>query len=73
MKEFADGISKCNGIEKYSSDRAENLVGNGEIAPYEQFFLLPQCFLKSSATKWSNVVIVCERVKGKAMFSSEGY
>ena len=30
------------------SDRAENIVGNGEIARYEQFLLFPQCFQKLS-------------------------
>ena len=26
------------------SDSVENIVGKGEIARYEQFLLLPQCF-----------------------------
>ena len=26
------------------SDRVENIVGNGEIARYEQFLLFQQCF-----------------------------
>ena len=30
------------------SDRIENIVGKGEIACYEQFLLLPQCFQKLS-------------------------
>ena len=41
----------------------ENILGKGEIARYEQFLLFPKCFLKSSATKCSNVVIDWERVK----------
>ena len=28
------------------SDCAENIVGKGEIARYEQFLLFPQCFQK---------------------------
>ena len=28
------------------SDWVENIVGKGEIAHYEQFLLLPQCFQK---------------------------
>ena len=31
-----------------SSDWVENIVGKGEIAPYEQFLLFPQCFQKLS-------------------------
>jgi hypothetical protein len=31
LKEIADDISKCNEIEKYSSERAENLVGKGKL------------------------------------------
>ena len=27
-----------------SQKRVENTVGEGEIAPYEQFLLFPQCF-----------------------------
>ena len=30
------------------SDWAENIVGIGDIARYEQFLLFSQCFLKSS-------------------------
>ena len=29
------------------SKRVENTVGNGEIPFYEQFLLIPQCFLKT--------------------------
>ena len=30
------------------SDLIENIVGKGEIARYEQFLLVPQCFQKLS-------------------------
>ena len=30
------------------SDRVEKIVGEGEIACYEQFLLFPQCFHKLS-------------------------
>ena len=30
------------------SDWVANIVGKGEIAPYEQFLLFPQCFQKLS-------------------------
>ena len=32
------------------SDQVENIVGEGEIARYEQFLLFPQCFPKLSFT-----------------------
>ena len=38
-----------------SSDWVENIMGEGEIARYEQFLLFPQCFQKLSvvdASKW---------------------
>ena len=31
------------------SNSIKNIVANGEIAHYEQFFHLPQCFQRSSA------------------------
>ena len=31
------------------SDWVENIVGEGEIACYEQFLLFPQCFRKLSS------------------------
>ena len=47
LKEFADDNFKFNenGIKFFSGE--ENIVGNGEIAHYEQFFLFPQCFQKT--------------------------
>ena len=38
------------------SDRVENVVGKGEIAPYEQFLLFPQCFQKLSVVDASKRV-----------------
>ena len=35
-------------MEIQLSDWVENIVGNGEIARYEQFLLFPQCFQKVS-------------------------
>ena len=35
------------------SDCVENIVGNGEIARYEQFLLFPQCFQKLSVVDGS--------------------
>ena len=58
LKECADDISKRDEIERLSCDSAKNIAGKEEIARYEQFRIFPQSFLKSSATNWSNVVIV---------------
>ena len=44
-------------------DRAENIVGKGEIARYEQFLLFPQCFQKAYFPEASKGVIVWEWVK----------
>ena len=38
------------------SDRAENVVGKGEIARYEQFLLFPQRFQKPSVVDESKCV-----------------
>ena len=40
------------------SDWVENIVGEGEIACYEQFLLFPQCFQKVSvvdASEWVSI------------------
>ena len=46
------------------SKPVENTVGKGEIARYEQFLLLPQCFRKACFPRASKGVIVWEWVKG---------
>ena len=38
---------KYGQMEKQLSDWVENIVGNGEIAHYEQFLLFPRCFSKA--------------------------
>ena len=45
------------------SKRLENTVGKGEIARYEQFLLVPQCFQKACFPGVSKGVIVWEWVK----------
>ena len=47
MKEFADDNFKFDENGRRLSRRVENTVGKGEIARYEQFLLLPQCFQKA--------------------------
>ena len=43
--------------------KVENIVGKGEIARYEQFFLFPQCFQKACFPVASKGVIVWEWFK----------
>ena len=51
------------------SDCVENIVGEGEIAPNEQFLLFPQCFRKLSVADASKRVSREERVKSKPHFN----
>ena len=43
-----DMMLKIRQMEIKLSESVENIVGKGEIAPYEQFLLFPQCFQKLS-------------------------
>ena len=47
LKEFADDNFKLYEKDRKFSKWVENTVGKGEIARYEQFFLLPQCFQRT--------------------------
>ena len=40
----------------------KNIVAKGEIAHYEQFLLLPQCFQKTSAAEAPETICMWERV-----------
>ena len=44
LKELADNNLKFDENGRKLSKWVENTVGKGEIAHYEQFLLLPQCF-----------------------------
>ena len=44
-------------------DRVENIVGKGENAGYQRFFLFQQCFKKASFPDMSKGVIVWEWIK----------
>ena len=46
LKDFADEYFKFDENGRKYSKWVENIVGKGEIAHYEQFHLLPLCFLK---------------------------
>ena len=60
LKEFADDNLKFDDNERKLSKQVENTVGKGEIACYEQFLLLPQCFQKACFPGASKGVIVWE-------------
>ena len=46
LKEFADDNFRFDRNGAKFSKMAENTVGKGEIAHYEQFLRFPQCFQK---------------------------
>ena len=61
--------SAADDLKKHFSDymenilnRADNIVAKEEIAAYEQFLLLPQCFRKSSAEDVSQFIFMIKRV-----------
>ena len=60
MKEFADDNFKFDENGRKLSKQAENIVGKGEIAHYEQFLLFPQCFQKACFPGVPKGVIVWE-------------
>ena len=47
LKEFADDNFEFDENGGKFSERVENTVGKGEIAPYKQFLLFPQCFQRT--------------------------
>ena len=63
MKEFADDNFKFDENGRKLSKWAENTVGKGEIARYEQFLLFPQYFQKACFPGVSKGVIVWEWIK----------
>ena len=58
LKEFADDISKMTLVMEIVSERVENIVGNGENAGFQHFFLFPQCFQKPSFPGTLKLLIV---------------
>ena len=44
LKQFADDDFKFDENSRKFSKRVENTLDKGEIARYEQFLLIPQCF-----------------------------
>ena len=51
--------------------KVENILAKGEVARFEQFLLLSQCFQKSSAAEASERVFMWERVKPHENQASE--
>ena len=49
LKQFADENFELDENDRKFSQGVENTLGKGEIARYEQFLLLPQCFQKTCA------------------------
>ena len=62
LKAFADDKLNVTKMIIIVFNRAENIVGKEEIAHYEQFLLLPQCFQKASFPEAPKGVIVWEWV-----------
>ena len=50
-------------MKEWLLTEVENSVAKGDIAHFDQFLLLPQCFQKSSAAESSESVCMRERVK----------
>ena len=67
LKQSADDNSKLEENSRKFPKRAENTVGKGEIARYEQVLLYPRCFQKASFPQASKGVIVWEWVIAAAM------
>ena len=63
LKQSADDNFDFDENSRKFSKRLENTVGKGEIARYEQFLLVPQCFQKACFPEASKGVIVWEWVK----------
>ena len=63
LKHFADDNFKSDENGRKFSKRVENTVGKGEIARYEQYLLLPQCFQKTFTADMLKPGLVWERVK----------
>ena len=63
LKEFADDNFKFDRIGRKLPKWVENTVGKGEIACYERFLLLPQCFQKICTADTKKPGLVWERAK----------
>ena len=61
LKEFADNNFKFDENDGKFSNRVENIVGKGEIAPNEQFLHFPHCFHNTN----------CRHVKTRAYLGKD--
>ena len=62
-KKFADNNFKFDENGQKFFKHVENTEVKGEIAPYEQFLLFPQCFQKTCSADMWKPGLVWERVK----------
>ena len=51
LKAFADDQLNASRTPKFLLDRVENIVGKGENAGYQHFFLFPKCFQEPSFSR----------------------
>ena len=63
LKEFSDDNFKFDENDRKLSQWVENTVAKEEIARYEQFLLLPQCFQKACFPGASKGAVVWKSVK----------
>ena len=57
LKQFADNNLDFIHIMIYVFDQVENMVGKGEKAGYEHFFLFQQCFLRASFWQYAAQIL----------------
>ena len=62
LKELPDDNLNFDENARNFSKQAENTVGKGEIAHYEQFLLFPKCFQKTITADTLKPELVWERV-----------
>ena len=58
LKAFADDKMKVNEKLQFGLEKAENIVGKGEISGYQHFLLFTRCFQKPSVSGSLKVGIV---------------
>ena len=62
LKDFADDNFILDKNGRKFSKKVENTVGKGEMAPYKQFLLFQDCFLKAYTADAYKPVLVRERL-----------
>ena len=72
LEAFADNKINVAEIIFSNSARVENIVGKGDNAGCQHFFLFPQCFQKSSFTGLLKIWIVWKKVKATVDLEEQG-